>query len=74
MSLSQSTMRRAIKDLGKSDLHRKEHVYRKNGLAISNRYYLNNNEFDKVVLRQKGGSSPFYRGRTISAQCKRYTN
>ena len=40
MSLSPNTVRRAIKDLEKSGLLRKEYVYRKNGLAISNRYYL----------------------------------
>ena len=40
MSLSQSTVRRAIKDLEKSGLLREEYVYRKNGSLTSNRYYL----------------------------------
>ena len=40
MSLSPNTVRRAIKDLEKSGLLRKEYVYRKNGSLTSNRYYL----------------------------------
>lgn len=40
LSLSRSTVKRAIKDLEKAALIRKEPHYRKNGSATSNRYYL----------------------------------
>ena len=40
LSLSRSTVKRAIKDLEKAALIRKEPHYRENGSAISNRYYL----------------------------------
>ena len=40
MSLSQSTVKRAVKDLEKAGLIRKEPHYRENGSATSNRYYL----------------------------------
>ena len=40
LSLSRSTVKRAIKDLEKADLIRKEPHFRDNGSATSNRYYL----------------------------------
>lgn len=40
LSLSRSTVKRAVKDLEKSGLIRKEAHYRENGSATSNRYYL----------------------------------
>ena len=40
LSLSRSTVKRAVKDLEKSGLIRKEPHYRENGSATSNRYYL----------------------------------
>ena len=40
LSLSRSTVKRAIKDLEKAGLIRKEPYYRENGSATSNRYYL----------------------------------
>ena len=39
-SLSRSTVKRAIKDLEKAELIRKEPHFRENGSATSNRYYL----------------------------------
>ena len=40
LSLSRSTVKRAIQDLEQSGLIRKEAHYRQNGSATSNRYYL----------------------------------
>ena len=40
LSISDKTVRRAIKDLEKAGLIRKEYAYRKNGSHTSNRYYL----------------------------------
>ena len=40
LSLSRSTVKRAIQDLKDADLVRKEAHYRSNGSATSNRYYL----------------------------------
>lgn len=40
LSLSRSTVKRAIRDLEKAALIRKESHYRENGSATSNRYYL----------------------------------
>ena len=40
LSLSRSTVKRAIKDLEKAGLIRKEPHFRENGSATSNRYYL----------------------------------
>ncbi len=40
LSLSRSTVKRAIRDLEKGGLIRKEPHYRENGSATSNRYYL----------------------------------
>ena len=40
LSISRSTVKRAIKDLEKVELIRKESHYRQNGSATSNRYYL----------------------------------
>lgn len=40
LSLSRSTVKRAVKDLEKAQLIRKEPHYRDNGSATSNRYYL----------------------------------
>ncbi len=40
LSLSRSTVKRAIKDLEKAMLIRKEPHFRENGGATSNRYYL----------------------------------
>lgn len=40
LSLSRSTVKRAIQDLEQADLIRKEAHYRQNGSATSNRYYL----------------------------------
>lgn len=40
LSLSRSTVKRAIKDLEKSLLIRKEPHFRENGSATSNRYFL----------------------------------
>ena len=40
LSLSRSTVKRAIQDLEQSGLVRKETHYRQNGSATSNRYYL----------------------------------
>ena len=40
LSLSRSTVKRAIKDLEKAALIRKEQHYRENSSATSNRYYL----------------------------------
>lgn len=40
LSLSEATVHRAIKDLEKAKLIRKEHEYRSNGSCTSNRYYL----------------------------------
>lgn len=40
LSLSRSTVKRAVKDLAKAGLIRKESHYRENGSATSNRYYL----------------------------------
>lgn len=40
LSISEKTARRAIKDLEKAGLVRKEYAYRKNGSFTSNRYYL----------------------------------
>ncbi len=40
LSLSRSTVKRAIKDLENAGLIRKEPHYRENGSATSNRYYL----------------------------------
>lgn len=40
LSLSRSTVKRAIKDLEQAGLIRKEAHYRENGSATSNRYFL----------------------------------
>lgn len=40
LSISEKTARRAIKDLEKAGLVRKEYAYRENGSFTSNRYYL----------------------------------
>lgn len=40
LSLSRSTVKRAIHDLEQANLVRKEAHYRQNGSATSNRYYL----------------------------------
>ena len=40
LSLSRSTVKRAVKDLEKAGLIRKEPHYRENDSATSNRYYL----------------------------------
>ena len=40
LSLSRSTVKRAIRDLEQAGLVRKEAHYRQNGSATSNRYYL----------------------------------
>lgn len=40
LSLSRSTVKRAIRDLEKAELIRKELHFRDNGSATSNRYYL----------------------------------
>lgn len=40
LSLSRSTVKRAIRDLEKAELIRKEPHFRDNGSATSNRYYL----------------------------------
>lgn len=40
LSISEKTARRAIKDLEKAGLIRKEYAYRENGSFTSNRYYL----------------------------------
>ena len=40
LSMYRSTIKRAIKDLEKAALIRKEPHYRENGSATSNRYYL----------------------------------
>ena len=40
LSVSLSTVKRAVKDLEKAGLIRKEPHFRKNGSATSNRYYL----------------------------------
>lgn len=40
LSLSRSTVKRAIRDLEKAELIRKEPHYRENGSATSNRYFL----------------------------------
>ena len=40
LSLSRSTVKRAIQDLEQAGLVRKESHYRQNGSATSNRYYL----------------------------------
>lgn len=40
LSLSRSTVKRAIQDLEDADLVRKEAHYRQNGSPTSNRYYL----------------------------------
>ena len=40
LSLSRSTVKRAIRDLERAELLRREACYRKNGSATSNRYYL----------------------------------
>ena len=40
LSVSRSTVKRAVKDLEKAGLIRKEPHFRENGRATSNRYYL----------------------------------
>ena len=40
ISVSEKTVRRAIRDLEKAGMIRKEHAYRENGSFSSNRYYL----------------------------------
>lgn len=40
LSLSRSTVKRAIKDLEREELIKKEPHFRENGSATSNRYYL----------------------------------
>lgn len=40
LSISDRTVRRAIQDLQKAKLIRKEYVYRSNGSNTSNRYYI----------------------------------
>ena len=40
LSISEKTARRAIQDLEKAGLIRKEYAYRENGSFTSNRYYL----------------------------------
>lgn len=40
LSISENTVRRAIKDLEKAKLIRKEYGFRSNGSCTSNRYYL----------------------------------
>ena len=40
LSLSENTVRRAIKDLEKNGLLRKEYAFRENGSYTSTRYYL----------------------------------
>ena len=40
LSVSRSTVKRAVKDLEQAGLIRKEPHYRENGSATSNRYYL----------------------------------
>ena len=40
LSVSEKTVRRAVQDLEKAELIRKEYAYRKNGSHTSNRYYV----------------------------------
>ena len=40
LSISEKTVRRAVQDLEKAGLIRKEYAYRKNGSHTSNRYYV----------------------------------
>lgn len=40
LSVSENTVRRAVKDLEKAKLIRKEYEFRNNGSYTSNRYYL----------------------------------
>lgn len=40
LSISEKTVRRAVQDLVKAGLIRKEYAYRQNGSHTSNRYYL----------------------------------
>lgn len=40
LSISEKTVRRAVQDLEKAELIRKEYAYRKNGSHTSNRYYV----------------------------------
>jgi len=40
LSISEKTVRRAVQDLEKAGLIRKEYAYRQNGSHTSNRYYL----------------------------------
>ena len=40
LSISEKTVRRAVQDLEKANLIRKEYAYRKNGSHTSNRYYV----------------------------------
>ncbi len=40
LSISEKTVRRAIKDLQQAGLVRKEYAYRENGSCTSNRYYV----------------------------------
>ena len=40
LSISEKTVRRAVQDLEKAGLIRKEYAYRPNGSHTSNRYYL----------------------------------
>ena len=40
LSISEKTVRRAVQDLEKAGLVRKEYAYRKNGSHTSNRYYV----------------------------------
>ena len=40
LSISENTARRAVQDLEKAGLIRKEYAYRENGSFTSNRYYL----------------------------------
>ena len=48
LSLSRSTVKRAIRDLEQADLLKKEPHYRENGSATSNRYYLSTGNTDEL--------------------------
>lgn len=48
LSLSRSTVKRAIRDLEQAGLLKKEPHYRENGGATSNRYYLSAGHADEI--------------------------
>ena len=75
LSLSRSTVKRAIRDLEKANLIRKEPHYRENGSATSNRYYIlwNWNSMPRGWYAQTVDPAPVHREPPWKAYSKEIT-